>query len=176
MIELGKKQCLNVVKKVDFGVYLGTKEERILLPRKMVPEDIEISDALEVFVYRDSSDRLIATTKEPFIQLGQLAKLKVSQIGKIGAFLDWGLEKDLFLPFKEQTEKVLQEKSYPVALYVDKSKRLCATMKISEFLLDHSPYQVNDQVEGIIYKIHKEIGAFVVVDKKYHALIPEKEF
>ena len=134
MIELGKKQCLNVVKKVDFGVYLGTKEERILLPKKMVPEDIEISDALEVFVYRDSSDRLIATTKEPFIQLGQLAKLKVSQVGKIGAFLDWGLEKDLFLPFKEQTTHVSEGKTYLVGLYIDKSNRLAATMRVYNML------------------------------------------
>ena len=98
MIELGKIQCLNVVKKTDFGVYLGKEDEKVLLPGKMVPEDIEIGDALTVFVYRDSDDRIIATTKKPFITLGQLAKLKVSQISKIGAFLDWGLEKDLFLP------------------------------------------------------------------------------
>ena len=101
MIELGKTQCLNVVKKVDFGVYLGTEEDKVLLPKKMVPEDIEAGDALTVFVYRDSSDRLIATTKTPKVQLGQLAVLKVSQVSKIGAFLDWGLEKDLFMPFKE---------------------------------------------------------------------------
>ena len=92
MIELGKIQCLNVVKKTDFGVYLGKEDEKVLLPGKMVPEDIEIGDALTVFVYRDSDDRLIATTKKPFITLGQLAKLKVSQISKIGAFLDWGLD------------------------------------------------------------------------------------
>ena len=101
MIELGKTQCLNVVKKVDFGVYLGTEEDKVLLPKKMVPEDIEAGDALTVFVYRDSSDRLIATTKTPKVQLGQLAVLKVSQVSKIGAFLDWGLEKDLFMPFKD---------------------------------------------------------------------------
>ena len=106
MIELGKTQCLNVVKKVDFGVYLGTEEDKVLLPKKMVPEDIEAGDALTVFVYRDSSDRLIATTKTPKVQLGQLAVLKVSQVSKIGAFLDWGLEKDLFMPFKEQTKHV----------------------------------------------------------------------
>ncbi len=178
MIEIGKKQILTVINTTDFGIYLGeiNKQEKVLLPIKQVPEGTKVGDMISVFVYRDSEDRLIATTREPMITLGEIAVLTVKEVAKIGAFLDWGLEKDLFLPFKEQTEKVLQGRSYPIALYVDKSKRLCGTMKISEFLLDHSPYQVNDQVEGIIYKIHKEIGAFVVVDKKYHALIPEKEF
>ena len=83
MIELGKTQCLNVVKIVDFGIYLGTEEDKVLLPKKQVPQDIEVGDALTVFVYRDSSDRLIATTKTPKLELGQIAKLKVSEVGKI---------------------------------------------------------------------------------------------
>ena len=175
MIELGKKQCLNVVKKVDFGVYLGTKEERILLPRKMVPEDIEISDALEVFVYRDSSDRLIATTKEPFIQLGQLAKLKVSQIGKIGAFLDLGLEKDLFLPFKEQTTHVSEGKSYLVGLYIDKSNRLAATMRVYNMLSANHMYVKDSAVSGTVIEIKPEYGIFVAIDDKYYGMIPKNE-
>lgn len=175
MIELGKKQCLNVVKKVDFGVYLGTKEERILLPKKMVPEDIEISDALEVFVYRDSSDRLIATTKEPFIQLGQLAKLKVSQIGKIGAFLDWGLEKDLFLPFKEQTTHVSEGKSYLVGLYIDKSNRLAATMRVYNMLSANHMYVKDSAVSGTVIEIKPEYGIFVAIDDKYYGMIPKNE-
>ena len=134
MIELGKTQCLNVVKKVDFGVYLGTEEDKVLLPKKMVPEDIEAGDALTVFVYRDSSDRLIATTKTPKVQLGQLAVLKVSQVSKIGAFLDWGLEKDLFMPFKEQTKHVQEGDECLVALYIDKSSRLAATMRVYDYL------------------------------------------
>ena len=180
MIYLGEIQKLQVGKLTDNGAYLFDSNiqtsNRVLLPKNQLPEGLKLHDMIEVFIYRDSEDRLIATTTHPLLTLGKVARLKVKELSNIGAFLDWGLAKDLLLPFKEQTEKVLQEKSYPVALYVDKSKRLCATMKISEFLLDHSPYQVNDQVEGIIYKIHKEIGAFVVVDKKYHALIPEKEF
>lgn len=175
MIELGKKQCLNVVKKVDFGVYLGTKEERILLPKKMVPEDIEISDALEVFVYRDSSDRLIATTKEPFIQLGQLAKLKVSQVGKIGAFLDWGLEKDLFLPFKEQTTHVSEGKSYLVGLYIDKSNRLAATMRVYNMLSANHMYVKDSAVSGTVIEIKPEYGIFVAIDDKYYGMIPQNE-
>lgn len=178
MIEVGKKQPLIVINKTDFGIYLGEPEkpEKVLLPIKQVPEGTETGDEISVFVYRDSEDRLIATTREPMITLGEVAVLLVKEVTKIGAFLDWSLEKDLFLPFKEQTGDVLEGKKYPVALYVDKSGRLCATMKISEFLLDHSPYHVDDAVEGVIYKIHEEIGAFVVVDKKYHALIPKREF
>lgn len=175
MIELGKKQCLNVVKKVDFGVYLGTKEERILLPKKMVPEGIEISDALEVFVYRDSSDRLIATTKEPLIQLGQLAKLRVSQIGKIGAFLDWGLEKDLFLPFKEQTTHVSEGKTYLVSLYIDKSDRLAATMRVYNMLSVNHMYVKDSAVSGTVIEVNPEYGIFVAIDDKYYGMIPKNE-
>jgi predicted RNA-binding protein (virulence factor B family) len=104
--ELGKRRMLTVVKTVDFGIYLGTSEERVLLPKKEVPKEIEIGDPVEVFLYKDSSDRLIATTTEPKITLGELAVLTVKDTGKIGAFLDWGLPKDLLLPFKEQTAKV----------------------------------------------------------------------
>ena len=100
MIELGKTQCLNIVKVTDFGVYLGTEEDKVLLPKKQVPDDVEVGDALTVFVYRDSSDRLIATTNKPKIQLGELKRLKVSQVTGIGAFLDWGLEKDLLMPYR----------------------------------------------------------------------------
>ena len=175
MIELGKTQCLNVVKIVDFGIYLGTEEDKVLLPKKQVPQDIEVGDALTVFVYRDSSDRLIATTKTPKLELGQIAKLKVSEVGKIGAFLDWGLEKDLFLPFKEQTYKVKPGDECLVGLYIDKSQRLCATMKVYEYLTSDSPYQKDDQVEGIVYEVSDNFGAFVAVDGKYSALVPKRE-
>ena len=104
-MKLGEKQVLTVVKIVDFGVYLGNDEERVLLPKKQVPEGIEPGDPVEVFLYRDSSDRLIATTNEPKLTMGHLAVLEVADTGKMGAFLDWGLEKDLFLPFKEQNSK-----------------------------------------------------------------------
>jgi predicted RNA-binding protein (virulence factor B family) len=93
MIELGKTQCLNIVKVTDFGVYLGTEEDKVLLPKKQVPDDVEVGDALTVFVYRDSSDRLIATTNKPKIQLGELKRLKVSQVTGIGAFLTGDLKK-----------------------------------------------------------------------------------
>ncbi|MGN0160279.1 MAG: S1 RNA-binding domain-containing protein [Lachnospiraceae bacterium] len=175
MIEIGKKQSLNVVKVTDFGVYLGTEEERILLPKKQVPEDMEIGDAIEVFVYRDSEDRLIATTNEPLITLGMVAKLRVKQVTKIGAFLDWGLEKDLLLPFKEQIHPVQEGEDCMVMLYVDKSQRLCATMKVYNHLTEATGYQRDDKVTGIVYEMKPEMGAFVAVDFRYHGMIPKNE-
>ena len=180
MIELGKKQKLTVVKSVDFGVYLGEDmqadaKNRVLLPSRQVPEGIKEGDSIEAFIYKDSQDRLIATTKEPKLQVGQTAVLKVSQVTRIGAFLDWGLEKDLLLPFKEQTAKVKKGDEVLVALYVDKSGRLCATMKVYEKLRTDSPYKKDDHVEGIIYETSDNFGVFVAVDNCYSALIPKRE-
>ena len=172
---LGKKKTLMAVKKVDFGMYLGTREERVLLPKKQVPSGLELGDPVEVFLYKDSMDRLIATTQEPKLTLGELAVLKVVECGRIGAFLDWGLEKDLLLPFKEQTAKVRKGDEVLVSLYVDKSGRLCATMKVYELLRTDSPYQKEDLVEGIIYDTSEQFGVFVAVDEKYSALIPRRE-
>lgn len=182
MIELGKKQILTIVKKVDFGVYLAdttessiNEENRVLLPLKQVPEDAQVNDSLTVFVYRDSRDRMIATTREPVFEVGGIALLTVKQVGKIGAFLDWGLEKDLLLPYKEQTALVKQNDQCLVALYVDKSGRLCATMKVYHYLRTDSPYHKDDKVEGIVYEISKNFGTFVAVDNCYSALIPKAE-
>lgn len=174
-MRLGEKQVLTVVKKVDFGVYLGTDEERVLLPKKQVPEGIEPGDPVEVFLYKDSSDRMIATTHEPKITLGGLAVLDVADVGRIGAFLDWGLEKDLLLPYKEQTVKVEKGDRCLVSLYIDKSGRLCATMKISQMLRTDSPYQKDDTVHGTVYGVSREYGVFVAVDNKYSARIPQKD-
>lgn len=175
MFKLGKKQVLTVVKKVDFGVYLGTEEERVLLPKKQVPADIELGDPVEVFLYKDSDDRLIATTNEPKVQLGELAVLEVADTGKFGAFLNWGLEKDLFLPFKQQTAKVSKGDKCLVTLYIDKSERLCATMRVYDKLRKDSPYQKDDMVSGIIYDTSNEFGVFVAVDGVFSALIPKKD-
>ena len=172
---LGKKRRLMIVKEVEFGVYLGNKDDKVLLPKKQVPKDVEVGDPVEVFLYKDSSDRLIATTQEPKITLDELAVLKVADTGRIGAFLDWGLEKDLLLPFKEQTAKVKKGDEVLVALYVDKSGRLCATMKVYEKLRTDSPYKKDDHVEGIIYETSDNFGVFVAVDNRYSALIPQKE-
>lgn len=174
-MKLGEKQVLTVVKTVDFGVYLGSDEERVLLPKKQVPAGIEPGDPIEVFLYKDSSDRMIATTNEPKITLGELAVLEVADVGRIGAFLDWGLEKDLLLPFKEQTAKVEKGDRVLVSLYIDKSGRLCATMKVYPLLRTDSPYRKDDMVKGTVYEINREFGVFVAVDDRFSALIPRRE-
>ena len=180
MIELGKKQKLLVVKTVDFGIYLGEdrnapQNERVLLPSKQVPEGTKVGDEIEVFIYKDSQDRLIATTREPMLQVGQTAVLKVKQVTRIGAFLDWGLEKDLLLPYHEQTNRVREGEECLVALYVDKSSRLCATMKVYPYLSKETPYKEGDRVKGRVYQLSDNFGVFVAVDNKYSALIPARE-
>lgn len=180
MFRLGERQTLEIVKEVEFGVYLATEtnapsEERVLLPAKQVPEGAKQGDLLEVFVYKDSKDRFIATRNEPKLYLGETAVLKVVQINKVGAFLDWGLEKDLFLPFKEQTKLLNTGDECVVALYIDKSGRLCATMKVYPYLRKDSPYHKDDKVSGMIYEISQNFGAFVAVDNCFSALIPKKE-
>lgn len=181
MLKLGEKQTLEIMKKVEFGVYLkhpedATGEERVLLPGKQVPNGMGIGDSIEVFLYRDSKDRLIATTKTPLLLMNEVKMLKVAQVGKMGAFLEWGLEKDLFLPFREQTRKVREGEECLVALYIDKSSRLCATMKVYHHLSQSSPYKKDDRVEGLVYEISDNFGAFVAVDCKYSGLISKKEF
>ena len=175
MIELGKTQCLNVVKITDFGVYLGTEDDKVLLPKKEVPEDTEVGDAFTVFIYRDSSDRLIATTRKPKIELGKTAVLKVLQTGKIGAFLDWGLEKDLLLPFKEQTTHVQEGNECLVALYIDKSNRLAATMRVYDYLTCDSPYVKDSAVTGTVIEVNPDYGVYVAIDNKYFGMIPKYE-
>lgn len=179
-MELGRKQILQVVKKVDFGVYLAESEtagekERVLLPAKQVPEGTQTGSRLEVFLYRDSSDRPIATTRTPALQLHETAVLRVADVGKIGAFLEWGLEKDLLLPYREQTARVNKGEDVLVALYLDKSSRLCATMKVYPYLKTQSPYQVGDEIEGRIYEISDNFGVFVAVDDCYSGLIPHNQ-
>lgn len=180
MIELGKRQELIVVKRVEFGVYLGEKpdaaeKERVLLPGKQVPEGTKEGNRMSVFIYRDSADRLIATVREPKITLGKVALLKVAQVSRIGAFLDWGLEKDLMLPFREQTRRVQAGDQVLVSLYLDKSSRLCATMKVYPFLKTSSPYVIGDTVEGLVYEISDNFGVFIAVDNQYSGLIPKRE-
>lgn len=182
MIQLGKIQALQIVKQVDFGVYLGEtaqagseEQDRVLLPKKQVPEGAGIGDELEVFVYRDSKDRLIATTNRPLLTLHEVGRLRVAEVGKIGAFLDWGLEKDLLLPFKEQTKRVAVGEEWLVAVYIDKSDRLCATMNVYPYLKNSSSYLKDAHVTGTVYEISENFGAFVAVDDQYSGLIPRRE-
>jgi len=180
MIELGKIQKLIVVKKVDFGVYLASSrnrnEEGVLLPKKQVSKDVKTGDEIEVFVYKDSKDRLISTVNIPRLTVGEYALLKVKEITKIGAFLDWGLEKDLLLPYKEMIGRVEEGDELLIRLYVDKSNRLCGSMKgIYHLLRTDSPYNVDDDVEGRIYEFGHEFGTYVAVDDMYSAMIPRFE-
>lgn len=178
-MKLGEYEKLTVVKKVDFGVYLGESADEanpVLLPEKQVPAGTRIGDEIEVFLYKDSKDRLIATTNRPRLVLGGLAALNVLEVAKIGAFLDWGLEKDLFLPYKEMTSKVQAGDEVLVTLYIDKSRRLCASMKkLYELLSTDAPYRKDDMVSGRIYEFSRDFGTFVAVDDKYSAMIPAHE-
>ncbi len=176
MFRLGEKQKLVITKETGFGVYLSEREgdeKRVLLPAKQVPEGAGTGDEMEVFLYRDSKDRPIATTKEPRLTLGGLAALKVLETGDIGAFLDWGLEKDLFLPYKEMTRKLEPGDEILVTLYLDKSSRLCASMRgLYDLLSKDSPYQREEEVSARIYEFSGNFGTFAAVDDRYSAMIP----
>lgn len=175
---LGRVVRLYVTRRTKNGVYLGSyeyPEMNVLLPNNQVPKQAERGDILSVFIYRDSEDRLIATTTVPDISLGQIAHLTVTDVAKIGAFLDWGLAKDLFLPFKEQTYRVKKGDEVLAALYIDKSCRLCATMHIYNYLSTDGDFSVGDHVNGTVYEILDSYGVFVAVEDRYSALIPHNE-
>ena len=178
-MRLGEYQTLTIVKQVAFGVYLAESrdaQEKVLLPKSQVPANAVLGDSMEVFLYRDSQDRMIATCAKPKLTLGGLAVLTVSQIGKIGAFLDWGLEKDLFLPYKEMTSHVEAGDEVLVTLYIDKSTRLCASMKgLYDLLSKDSPYKKDETVTGRVYEFSDNFGTFVAVDDQYSARIPVSE-
>lgn len=177
MLRLGEYQELKIVKRVDFGVYLAEEgsQDRVLLPGKEVPEGSQVGDTLRVFLYRDSRDRMIATMREPKLTLGRVGLLTVKEVSRIGAFLDWGLDKDLLLPFREQTRKVEKGQECLAALYIDKSQRLCATMNVYPYLKKNSPYQTGDTVQGRTYETSENFGVFVAVDDQYSGLIPKWE-
>ncbi len=179
MLRLGEKQLLKCVSRVDFGVYLAPDQdenEKVLLPIKQVPEGFGVGDCLEVFVYKDSKDRIICTVNEPLITVGKPALLTVADTGKYGAFVDCGLERDILLPFREQTYKVKKGDRILVAMYVDKSSRLCTTMKVYDYLRKDSPYKRDDSVTGFVYDISPRFGAYVAVDGIFQGRIPPREF
>lgn len=179
MIEIGKTQKLLILRKTSVGLYLNetsnSDNNDVLLPQKQAPKQFEIGDSIEVFIYKDSEDRMIATTNKPDLQVGEFALLKVIETTKIGAFLYWGLEKDLFLPFSEQRKKVRKGDMVFVTLYVDKSNRLCATTQIYDLLTTDNEYEVQQWVEGMVYGVNDTIGVFVAIDNKYHGMIPINE-
>lgn len=180
MLKIGCIQNLEIVKMLDFGAYLAenageSRENTVLLPAKQVPEGAEIGTRLDVFLYRDSEDRLIATTRKPVMEVGGVALLAVKETSRIGAFLDWGLEKDLLLPFHEQTARVKAGDQVLAALYVDKSGRLCATMKLYPYLRTDSPYLPGAVLEARVYEISENFGVFLAVEDTYSAMIPRQE-
>jgi predicted RNA-binding protein (virulence factor B family) len=185
MFNLAKKQTLYVEKLVEFGAYLVPAElkdkkvpaanEHVLLPKKQVPAGAKRGDEIEVFLYLDSADRLIATTTLPKLSLGEVGRLTVKDVTKIGAFLDWGLEKDLLLPFKEQTKKAEVGDELLVAIYLDKSGRICSTMNVYPYLSTTDMYKKNDRVTGTVYQTSDNFGVFVAIDDKYQGLIPKRE-
>ena len=184
-MRLGYTQTLVAVKKTDFGLFLTDIEKKddknralgdeVLLPKNQVTEDMRVGSEIEVFLYKDSEDRMIATRLVPYIKIGEIKKLKVKEVNKIGAFLDWGLPKDLLLPFKEQIYDIKSGDEILVTVYIDLSDRLCATMDLYSRLSLLPPYQKDDMVKGTFYQIHEQFGAYVAVDNKYSALVPKKE-
>ena len=174
-MNLGEKQILTIDRFKEFGAYLTDGSGSVLLPKKEVPEGAKAGDRIDVFLYKDSSDRLIATVRQPALVLHQVGLLKVRETGKIGAFLEWGLPKDLLLPFHEQTRRVRSQEEVLVAPYIDKSGRLAATMNVYPYLEKESPYQKDSRVRARIYETSANFGVFAAVDDRYSALIPKNE-
>ncbi|MCR5398278.1 MAG: S1 RNA-binding domain-containing protein [Lachnospiraceae bacterium] len=177
-MEIGITKQLKVMRQTGFGLYLADENDpadQVLLPSNQVPQGAKTGDLLDVFIYRDSDDRIIATRKTPAMELGKTGLCTVAQIGRIGAFLNWGLEKDLLLPFREMTCELKEGMTIPVALYKDKSDRLCATMKLYHYLDTATGISVGDTVHGTVYEISDNFGIFVAIDDKYHGLIPKRE-
>lgn len=177
MAEIGKTNNLRVVKKISIGCYLdGGEHGEILIPRRYVPEDIKVDEYIDVFIYFDSEDRIIATTEEPKIKLGEIAMLKVVSVTHAGAFLDWGLPKDIFVPFKEQKQRMEVDKWYIVALYIDyETNRLAASAKVDKFI-DNTPpeYEVGQEVDILIYN-KTDLGYSAIVNNAHWGVIYENE-
>jgi hypothetical protein len=177
MAILGKINPLKVVKQVDFGLYLdGGSDGEILLPKRYVPEGVEIGDTLPVFIYNDSEDRIIATTEKPLALVGEFAFLEVVEVSGPGAFLEWGLMKQLFVPFREQREPMVVGRSYPVFVYVDfESHRITASSKLARFI-DTSRPELNDgdEVDLMVYQ-RTDLGWKAVVNQQYSGVLYENE-
>jgi len=176
MIEVGKYNELEVVKQMDFGIYLRKDDVEVLMPTKWVPKGTAIGDVMDVFVYRDSDDRLIATTMQPYAISGEFAFLEVREVNSIGAFLDWGMEKDLLVPFSEQPVKMIPNRSYVVFVYTDeKTNRMVASAKLNKFIeRDDIDLQANDIVDLLIYS-ETDKGLNAIINNMYVGLIYKNE-
>lgn len=176
MVQLGDFNELEVAKEVDFGVYLDSEDGEILLPGKYVPPGTRPGDTLRVFVYRDSEDRIIATTLSPKARVGEFAALEVKQTNAYGAFLDWGLEKDLFVPFQNQREKMQPGRTYVVFVYLDDtSDRIVATARLGKHLSnDHLTVEEGDQV-GLIVAEETDLGFKVIINQRHQGVLYRNE-
>lgn len=176
-LKLGQVNTLTVVKSVDFGMYLdGGEAGEILLPQRYVPQGCQPGDELDVFIYLDSEERLIATTQMPLAVVGDFAYLKVAWVNNYGAFLDWGLMKDLFVPFREQKIKMQKDRSYIVHLHIDEETyRIMASAKVERFLSEEFPrYQEGEEVEILVWQ-KTELGFKVIVDNQFAGLVYDSE-
>ena len=176
-IELGKFNNLEIVKEVDFGLYLdGGEEGNILLPSRYVPYNYEIGQKIDVFIYLDNEERLVATTLKPYVEVGQFAALEVAWVNQYGAFLDWGLMKDLFCPFREQVRKMEVGHKYVVHAHVDEeSFRIVASAKVEHFLSKEMPtYEPEDEVDVLIWQ-RTNLGYKVIIDNKFQGLVFENQ-
>ena len=177
-IALGRFNILKVVKEVDFGMYLdGGEEGRILLPSRYVPQGCEVGDELNVFLYLDNEERLVATTLQPLAQVGDFACLRVAWVNQYGAFLDWGLMKDLFVPFREQRERMEVGRSYVVHVHLDdESYRIVASAKVERYLCkdERPPFHSGDEVDVLVWK-RTDLGYKVIVDNRYAGLLFENQ-
>lgn len=177
MLHLGIKNTLRILRGTGVGMFLGDDEGNdVLLPKKYVPENAIVGDDIEVFIYRDSEDRIIATNLEPKIQLNQFACLQVKSVTAIGAFLDWGLEKDLFVPFREQNKKMEEGRWYAVYLYLDEeTDRLVASCKVNRYFeKENIDLQIGQEVDLLIFE-ETDLGLNAVINNKYKGLIYENE-
>ena len=176
-IELGKYNQLKIVKEVDFGLYLdGGEEGEILLPARYVPYNYEIGQEIGVFIYLDNEERLVATTLKPYVQVGEFAYLQVSWVNQYGAFLDWGLMKDLFCPFREQKRKMEVGRSYIIHTHIDnESFRIVASSKVEKYLSpEKPPYAPDDEVSLLVWQ-HTNMGYKVIIDNKYQGLVYDNQ-
>lgn len=177
MVNIGKYNTLRVIKEVDFGVYLdGEDEGEILMPVRYVPKDCKVDDLVDVFLYLDSEDRPIATTEKPYAQVGEFAMLRVKSVNKVGTFLDWGIMKDLLVPFREQKVTMMEERSYLVYIHVDEeSKRIVASAKLNKFLDKTVPEYVVGQEVDLVIESETELGYKAIVNNQHWGILYENE-
>ena len=175
-LTLGTVNRLSVVRRADQGLYLSGGPEDILLPNRYVPEGVQVGDELDVFVYLDQEERLVATTERPLAQVGDFAWLRVSWINQFGAFLDWGLMKDLFVPFREQKMKMQKDRSYLVHIHLDpETYRIVGSAKVERYLsTDYPPYHGGDEVSILVWQ-KTDLGFKAIVDNRFSGLLYDEE-